>query len=177
MPLDKIRDVVLKDGQSAELTMVVAPEPDWRLRLCAFLNAPPQPQGPSLHHFLLTTELPGLQTRYFTMVRRGEIAGCVVTTDGTSVGYINSTFVPRPLRQLGIASSLMAALEDDFSRRGGRVRFLTTRTDSPPGRCSSGPAIERYGNGVGARGWRNTTEATLGMTTSRETRPGLGSRR
>ena len=131
MPFRKIKDAILKDGQPAELTVVIGPESDWQGRLCAFLNASPQPEGPSLHQFLLTHEVPGLNARYFTMRRDGEIAGCIFTTDGLSTGYINSTFVPRPLRQLGIARNLMAALEDDFSGRGGRVRFLTTRTDSP----------------------------------------------
>ena len=131
MPFEKLRDVVLNDGQTTELAMVVAPELSWRERLCAYLNAPPQPEGPSLHQFLLTHELPELEARYFTMLRDGEVAGCIITTDGAAAGYINSTFVPRPLRQLGIAKNLMTALEDDFGDRGGRVRFLTTRTGSP----------------------------------------------
>lgn len=131
MPCRKIKDVVLKDRQSAELAMVTGPEPDWQEKLCSYLNAPPRPEGPPLHHFLLTQDLPGLVVRYFAMLRRGEIVGCIVTTYSASVGYINSTYVLRNMRRLGIAGGLMSALEDDFSERGGMIRFLTTRTGSP----------------------------------------------
>lgn len=131
MPYRKLKDTALKNGQPAELGVAIAPAPDWHERLCAYLNAPPQPEGPPLHAVLLTHTFPGLEARYFTMLRSGEIVGCIVTTDGASAGYINSTFVPRPFRQLGIATQLMEALEADFSGRGGAVRFLTTRTGSP----------------------------------------------
>ena len=131
MSYQKIRDVTLKDGQSADLVMVTAPDPNWRPKLCKYLNSPPQPEGPSLYDFLLTQDLPGLTTRFFVMLRKDEMVGCIVTTDGAKIGYINSTFVPRHMRQQGIASALMAALEDDFAGRGGLIRFFTTRTDSP----------------------------------------------
>ena len=131
MPYCGIKGVVLKDRQPAELVMVRAPQFDWQERLCSYLNAPPQPEGPSLHHFLLTHDIPSLEVRYCAMLCEDEIVGCIVATDSASVGYINSTFVPRNLRRLGIAKTLMTALENDFSGRGGKVRFLTTRTGSP----------------------------------------------
>ena len=131
MSYRKIRDEVLKNGQLAEVAVVIAPDADWLEKLCNYLNAPPEPEGPSRRRFLLTQDLKGMEARYFMMLQNGAIVGCIVTTDSASVGYINSTFVPRPLRQLGIARSLMAALEEDFSVRGGKVRFLTTRTGSP----------------------------------------------
>ena len=131
MPYKVIENVTLKDGQPAELGVVTAPDSDWRARLCRFLNRPPQPEGRSLYDFLLTRDLPGLITRLFVMQQASEIVGCIVTTDAAGVGYINSTFVPRPERQKGIASALMGALEEDFTNRGGLVRFFTTRTGSP----------------------------------------------
>ena len=131
MSYQKIKDVVLKDGQPAELILVTGPEPDWQERLCCYLNSTPRPEGPSYDYFLLTQELPGLTAGFFTMLCRDSIVGCILTTDDGSVSYINHTFVLRHMRQLGIASALMTALEDDFSGRGGKVRFMTTRTGSP----------------------------------------------
>jgi ribosomal protein S18 acetylase RimI-like enzyme len=131
MPQRKIKDVVLKNGQSAELVMVTGPEPRWQERLCSYLNAPPRPQGPPLNHFLLTQDLPGLAVRYFAMLCGGEIVGCILTTYSASVGYINSTYVLRNMRRLGVAGALMSALEEDFSQQGGMIRFLSTRTGSP----------------------------------------------
>ena len=131
MSYHKVKDVVLKDGHSAELGVAIAPETDWQKWLCAYLNATPEPEAPHFHSFLLIQDVPGLEVRYFVMLRGGEIIGCIFTTDGASVGYINSTFVARTFRQLGIAGNLMDALEADFSGRGGKVRFLTTRTGSP----------------------------------------------
>jgi len=65
------------------------------------------------------------------VLREEEIVGCVVTTDSASVGYISSTYVNRDHRQLGIATAFMAAAEEDFAGRAGKVRMLTTRTGSP----------------------------------------------
>ena len=161
MPYRKIKEVVLKDGQPAEVGMVIAPEAGWQKRLCAYLNAPPAPEGPHFHQFLLTEDLPGLEVRYFVMLRDSEIVGCIFTTVGASVGYINSTFVPRPQRQLGIAGNLMAALEADFSGRGGKVRFFTTRTGSP-----AEGMFEKFGyRAVWERSGRTGMEQHYGMST------------
>ena len=131
MPYEKLGDVVRSDGQRAEVAMVRGPSPEWMGRLCAFLNSPPRPEGPSFHHFLLENEVAGLESRYYFMLREGQIVGCIFTTDSASVGYINSTFVLREERRLGTAAVLMDALEEDFTKRGGDVRFFTTRTGSP----------------------------------------------
>ena len=131
MPAANISEVTLKNGSAAELWKVTAPATDWQPELRRFLNNPPEPGAPSLHEFLLAHDLPGLNVNYFTMKSGDEIIGCIITTDGGTSSYINSTFVPREHRQLGIARSLMDALENDFEDRGGRVRFLTTRTGSP----------------------------------------------
>lgn len=131
MPYRKLSDVVLRNGEPAELAIATAPTPEWRERICSFLNSPPRPEGPSFHEFLLTEELPELEVRYTMVLHQGEIAGCVFTFDNSVVGYIQSTFVLRQKRQLGVARALMCAIEEDFADRGGKIRYLTTRTDSP----------------------------------------------
>ncbi len=140
MSYRKLVDVVLKNGKEARLALVRSPAGEWHGPLCEFLNSSPQPEGPPLHAFLLANEITGLDARYFIALHEGEIIGCVVTTDNASVGYINSTFVLRQERQLGTAAVLMAALEDDFRQRKGKVRFLTTRTGSPAERL-----FEKFG--------------------------------
>ena len=130
MPFNNIGSVVLKNGQEGSLAMITGPEPAWNERICAFLNAPPTPEGSSYRTFLLAQDIPALTSRFFVMLAEDSIAGCIVATDSFSVGYINSTFINRSHRGLGIGSALMSALEEDFSRRGGKVRFLSTRTDS-----------------------------------------------
>ena len=131
MAFQIVKEVRLRDGQTGELIRVVAPDAEWVARLCAFLNRPPTPLGPSLYHFLLTRDLPGLHVSFYIMVLAGQIVGCVVTSDSSVASYINSTFVSQERRRLGIARALMEALEQDFERRDGRVRFFTTRTESP----------------------------------------------
>ena len=131
MPFSDIGSVVLKNGQEGSLAMITGPEPAWEERICAFLNAPPTPEGSSYRTFLLTQDILYLTSRFFVMLIKGSIVGCIVATDSFSVGYINSTFINRTHRGLGIGSALMSALEEDFSRRSGKVRFLSTRTGSP----------------------------------------------
>ena len=131
MPYAGLGVMPLKSGEEAALGVATGPTPAWQRPLCAFLNSPPRPDGPSLYAFLLGEQVRGLESRFFFVHRNGEILGCVVATDNASEGYINSTFVRREYRRLGIASSLMSALEHDFAGRGGKVRFLTTRTGSP----------------------------------------------
>ena len=46
MSYHKMKDVVLKDGQSAELGVVIAPEADWQKRLCAYLAGQNPLPGP-----------------------------------------------------------------------------------------------------------------------------------
>ena len=131
MPYEKLGDIVRANGEHAEVAIVRGPAPEWKEPLCAFPNSPPRPEGPPLHSFLLSTEVPGLESRYYLMLRESKIIGCVFTIDSASVGYINSTFVLREERRLGTAAVLMDALEEDFAKRGGNVRFLTTRAGSP----------------------------------------------
>jgi GNAT superfamily N-acetyltransferase len=129
---EKLQDITLKNGSNAEIWLIRAPDLTWQPRLRAFLNNPPVADGPALHEFLLANELPGFTVCYFTMLSgSGEIMGCIFTTDGGTAGYINSTFVTREYRQLGIGRHLMDSLEHDLESRGGRVRFFTTRTGSP----------------------------------------------
>ncbi len=130
MSVDRTEEVRLRDGQRAELIRIDAPDAEWVDPLCTFLNRPPTPLGPSLYRFLLTSDLPGLLVSFYAMRLAGEIVGCIVTSESSSVGYINSTFVVREKRRLGIARSLMGALEEDF-KGGGHVRFFTTCTGSP----------------------------------------------
>ena len=158
MPYRKLGEVALKNGKEALLALVRSPAGEWHGPLCGFLNSAPQPEGPPLHAFLLGNEMPGLDARYFIALHEGEIIGCVVTTDSASVGYINSTFVLRQERQLGTAAALMAALEDDFIQRKGKVRFLTTRTGSPAERL-----FEKFGyRTVYDRGGRTGMELHYG---------------
>jgi len=131
VPYEALAHIRLKNGDSAELGVVTGPCPEWREPLCRFLNRPPQADGPPLYGFLLSEEVPGLRTSFFVVRRHGDIAGCMVTTDGSSVGWINSTYVSREHRRLGIAAAFMAAAEGDLEGRGGTVRMLTTRTGSP----------------------------------------------
>lgn len=161
MPYRKLTDIVLKDGGPAELAVASGPTPEWQGRLCSFLNRPPQPEGPPLYAFLLTEEVPGLESRCFMALRDGKIVGCVVTTDAASVGYINSTYVNRGQRRLGIAGALMAALEEEFAGRGGKVRFLTTRSGSP-----AQSMFEKFGYQVRyERGGRTGMEKHYGGST------------
>jgi GNAT superfamily N-acetyltransferase len=131
MPYQALTEITLRNGETAELGVVRAPCPEWTERLCRFLNHPPQADAPPLYEFLLTEDLPGLRTSFFVVLRDGQIAGCMVTTDNGSVGWINSTFVNREHRQLGIADAFMSVAEEDLESRGGTVRMLTTRTGSP----------------------------------------------
>lgn len=65
MPCEDLGETTLKNGESVRLAVAVGPARQWQRPLCAFLNSPPRPDGPSLYTFLLTEDVPGLQTRFF----------------------------------------------------------------------------------------------------------------
>lgn len=67
---------------------------------------------------------------FLVVSRDGEDAGCLgMRFLGDGVGELTRMFVRVPFRGQGAASALLAAMEDEASRRGVTVLRLDTRTD------------------------------------------------
>jgi GNAT superfamily N-acetyltransferase len=126
-------NVALKNGETAQLRQIVAPEPGWRERCLPFLAH----KG---HTWMWAMETafddaqPGMRTSFFVCLLDGEIVGNITTVEALArpVGMLQHVYTNPDHRRKGICQALMQVLVADFVARGGRAMFLGTGYDSPP---------------------------------------------
>lgn len=123
--LDNVR---LKDGTTAELGMLVAPDEDWADRVAHLLGH--KEEIWRWQNETTIRQTLDLESRYTMLSRNGQPFANITTFEFGGVGILGHVYTQADERGKGAASALMSAVMDDFNSRRGRALYLGTAFDS-----------------------------------------------
>ncbi len=127
----KLCETRLKTGEKMEIYVVSAPDDEHEDDVLSFLRH----KGKIwLWHMkaAFRGETGRLQSRFYLGIVDGRIISNVSMWEHGSTGILAHVFTVEDQRRKGACKSLMAALMEDFLRRGGKILTLGTGYDSPP---------------------------------------------
>lgn len=126
----KIKDVVLKTGESVELAMITGPDLEWGPRIEHLLGHKGEPWNWQIHQCLSRPDL-GLETYCHILSKAGRPIANICTFEAHGVGIFGHVYTVPEERKKGAADFLNQQVMADFTARGGRALYLGTTYDSP----------------------------------------------
>jgi len=127
----KLCETRLKTGEKMEIYVVIAPDEEYESGVLSLLR---HKGGIWLWHMeaAFRGETGRLQSRFYLGIVNGRIISNVSTWEHGPTGILAAVFTVEDQRRKGACRALMAALMEDFLRRGGKILTLGTGYDSPP---------------------------------------------
>ncbi len=126
----KIKDVVLKTGESVELGKLTGPDLEWGPRIEHLLGHKGEPWNWQIHQCLNNPNL-GVETFCHILSKAGRPIANISTFEAHGVGIFGHVFTVPEERKKGAADILNQQVMSDFQARGGRALYLGTSYDSP----------------------------------------------
>jgi hypothetical protein len=145
--------VALQTGETLDVVRVTCPDEEYRDRILPYLaHKGPDWAVPMREH--LAGPLEGLAQHFYLGVVGDTIVGNASHVEGLEppVAILQHVFVPPERRRLGICSTIIRALAEDFVARGGRVSYLHTGHQSPAYYIYESVGFAGYGE-TGIMGW------------------------
>jgi hypothetical protein len=144
--------VRLKTGETMELGVVTAPDPEWRPRIVPFLGHKSEPYAT---HIRRSNEEPldGLETRYYVGHIQGRVITEVMIVGARGAGILGHVYTLPEERRKGAYQALMAGQTADMTRCGFHVLSLGTGFESPAYWIYHGYGFRGVGAGRGEMKW------------------------
>ena len=124
-----LKTLTLKDNSPATIIVVKGPDISWADKISDLLGHKPPIYSAANQQFL--AEDVGLDIYFYLLVQNDVPIANIKTMELQGVGILGDVYTRPEYRGNGVATSLMAALMEDFDARGGRALYLGTGYDSP----------------------------------------------
>ena len=126
---EPLGSVVLKNGETVEAGVVVAPDLDWADRMEKLLGG----SGGiwNWQNRTLLRDDVGIEAYYYILHRDGTTLANIMTAEVSGVGILGHVWTEPADRRKGAMRSLMQRQMEHFRQRGGRALYLGTDFENP----------------------------------------------
>jgi GNAT superfamily N-acetyltransferase len=143
--------VKLKSGETVELCVVKAPDPEWAPRVIDLLGHKGDIWNKQ-NRQTLTMDL-GVNIHYYLLQRDNVPFSNILVSDYQGMGMLGHVWTVPDDRRKGAASILMEKVISHFAQRGGKAMILATAYDSAPYHIYAKYGFEGIENDSGIMDW------------------------